>query len=128
MRPTLPGNLRLGGFLEISGLRTGELEGAYLGRARAVFLHRMGTLPVFGNTYYAGGSLEIGNVWQQRSDVSLGDTIKAGSLFFAVDDGHRLVGQTPLLLGIEACMGRLGGKYFHAVNVCISSVRRDKNL
>jgi hypothetical protein len=32
------------------------------------------------------------------------------------------------LLGIEACMGRLGGKYFHAVNVCISSVRRDKNL
>src|ERR1700730_17448337 len=42
--------------------------------------------------------------------------------------GHRLVGQTPLLLGIEACMGRLGGKYFHAVNVCISSVRRDKNF
>jgi hypothetical protein len=41
---------------------------------------------------------------------------------------HRLVGQTPLLLGIEACMGRLGGKYFHAVDVCISSVRRDKNL
>ena len=84
-QPTLPGNFRLGGFLDISGLRTRELEGAYVGRARAVFLHRVGTLPVFGNTYYAGGSLEIGNVWQQRSDVSLGDTFKAGSVFFAVD-------------------------------------------
>jgi hypothetical protein len=42
--------------------------------------------------------------------------------------GHRLVGQTPLLLGIEARMGRMGSKYFHAVNVYISSVRRDKNL
>ena len=36
--PTLLGNFRLGGFLELSGLRTGELEGQYLGRARAVFL------------------------------------------------------------------------------------------
>ena len=83
--PTLLGNFRLGGFLELSGLRTAELEGQYLGRARAVFLHRMGTLPVFGNTYYFGGSLEAGNVWQQRSAISFGDTIKAGSVFFAAD-------------------------------------------
>ena len=83
--PTLLGNFRLGGFLEISGLRYRELEGSYLGRARAVFLHRMGALPVFGNTYYLGGSLEAGNVWQQRSAISFGDTIKAGSVFFAAD-------------------------------------------
>ncbi len=83
--PTLLDSFRLGGFLEISGLRTNELEGAYVGRARAVYLHRMGTLPVFGNTYYLGGSLEIGNVWQQRSAISLGDTYKAGSVFFAAD-------------------------------------------
>lgn len=82
---TILGNFRLGGFLEISGLRSQELEGAYLGRARAVYLHRMGALPVFGNTYYIGGSLEVGNVWQQRSAVSFGDTIKAGSVFFAAD-------------------------------------------
>jgi NTE family protein len=82
---TLLGNFRLGGFLEISGLRSQQLEGAYLGRARAVYLHRMGTLPVFGNTYYLGGSLEVGNVWQQRSAISFGDTYKAGSVFFAAD-------------------------------------------
>jgi NTE family protein len=83
--PTLLTNFRLGGFLEISGLRYQELQGSYLGRARAVYLHRTGSLPVFGNTYYLGGSLEIGNVWQERSAVSLGDTYKAGSLFFAAD-------------------------------------------
>ncbi len=83
--PVLVGNFRLGGFLEVSGLRYRELEGSYLGRARAVYLHRMGTLPVFGNTYYFGGSLEAGNVWQQRSAISFGDTIKAGSVFFAAD-------------------------------------------
>ena len=83
--PTLPGNFRLGGFLNLSGLRTGELEGAYLARARGVYLHRMGTLPIFGNTYYYGGSLEIGNVWQDRSAITFGNTYKAGSLFFAAD-------------------------------------------
>jgi NTE family protein len=83
--PVLLGSFRLGGFLEISGLRTEELEGSYLGRARAVYLHRTGQLPVFGNTYYLGGSLEVGNVWQERSAISFGDTYKAGSLFFAAD-------------------------------------------
>ena len=83
--PILLGNFRLGGFLEISGLRTEELEGSYLGRARAVYLHRLGQLPVFGNTYYLGGSLEVGNVWQERSAITFGDTYKAGSLFFAAD-------------------------------------------
>jgi NTE family protein len=67
------------------GLRTQELEGSYLGRARAVYLHRTGALPIFGNTYYLGGSLEMGNVWQERSAISLGDTIKRGSLFVAAD-------------------------------------------
>jgi NTE family protein len=78
-------DFRLGGFLEISGLRITELQGPYLARGRAVYLHRMGTLPVIGNTYYAGGSLEIGNVWQSRDAISAADTYKAGSLFVAAD-------------------------------------------
>jgi NTE family protein len=78
-------NFRLGGFLDLSGLRTQELEGSYLGRARAVYRHKMGALPIFGNTYYLGGSLEIGNVWRERSAISLGDTYKAGSLFVVAD-------------------------------------------
>jgi len=76
---------RLGGFLEISGLRTAELRGPYMGRARAMYLHRMGSLPVIGNTWYAGGSLEIGNVWPSRDAISAADTYKAGSVFVAAD-------------------------------------------
>jgi NTE family protein len=78
-------NYRLGGFLDVSGLRTGELQGPYLGRARAVWLHRMGTLPAIGNTYYVGGSAEVGNVWRTREAISVADTFKAGSIFVAAD-------------------------------------------
>jgi len=85
LKGSLVTDYRLGGFLEVSGLRTAELQGPYLGRARAVYLHRMGSLPVLGNTYYAGGSLEAGNVWQSRDAVSAADTYKAGSLFLAAD-------------------------------------------
>ena len=42
---------------------TGSSQGSYLGFARAVYYHRIGSLPVIGGTYYAGGSLEVGNVW-----------------------------------------------------------------
>ena len=78
-------NYRLGGFLEISGLRTAELEGPYVGRGRVVYLHRMGTLPVVGSAYYLGGSLEIGNVWPSRDAITAADTLKAGSVFVAAD-------------------------------------------
>src|SRR5215468_11173828 len=40
--------------------------------------------PILTN-FRLGGFLEIGNVWQERSAISLGDTYKAGSLFFAAD-------------------------------------------
>ena len=66
LRDAIFTNYRLGGFLEISGLRTTELQGPYLGRARAVYLRRVGTLPVIGKAYFVGGSLEIGNVWPSR--------------------------------------------------------------
>jgi NTE family protein len=45
----------------------------------------LGTLPVIGNTYYVGGSAEIGNVWRNRDAISLADTYKAGSVFVAAD-------------------------------------------
>ena len=77
-RRTRVTDFRLGGFLEISGLRIAELQGPYLGRARAVYLHRMGTLPVIGNTYYVGGSLEIGNVWQTRDAIVGGRHLQGG--------------------------------------------------
>jgi NTE family protein len=78
-------NFDLGGFLNLSGLRTNQLNGDYLGFLRAVYYHRMGPLRYVGRAWYLGGSLEIGNVWNTRQDVNFGDTFKAASLFLAAD-------------------------------------------
>ena len=75
----------LGGFLNLSGLRNGELAGSYLGFGRAVYYYRLARIPYIGGSIYAGGSLEAGNVWQQRNSITANDLVKAGSAFFAAD-------------------------------------------
>ena len=83
--PSLVNPFLLGGFLNLSGLRNGQLAGSYLGFARAVYYHPIARIPLIGGTVFAGGSLEAGNVWQQRSSVSSSDLLKAGSVFLAAD-------------------------------------------
>ena len=75
----------LGGLLNLSGLRDGQLAGSYLGFGRVVYYHQLATVPFIGGAIYAGGSIEAGNVWQQRADVAANDLVKAGSVFFAAD-------------------------------------------
>jgi len=97
----------LGGFLNLSGLRTGEVEGNYKALGRIVYLRRLGSLPVIGRDFYAGASLEAGNVWDERATITLGSLIKAGSLFVAADTwlgpfyfawGHTTSGQSSFYL------------------------------
>ena len=76
---------KLGGFVNLSGLRNNELTGAYLALGRVVYTYRLGQLPVIGRNFYAGASLEAGNVWATRSDVEFASLKTAGSLFFAAD-------------------------------------------
>jgi NTE family protein len=68
----------------------------------------MGDLPrTVGRGWYAGASIEAGNAWTNRSDVSLGDLRKAGSLFVGLDTlvgplyagwGHTFGGQSAFYL------------------------------
>lgn len=74
---------RLGGFLNLSGLAADSLAGQHAGLARVVYLRRINDIQLF--KAYAGASLEWGNVWQDSSDISFGDTIFAGSVFMGVD-------------------------------------------
>jgi len=78
-------DFNLGGFLQLSGLRTDQLSGDYLGFARAVYYHQIGNMPLLGRGIYVGGSLEAGNVWAQRGDVSATGLYTAGSVFVAAD-------------------------------------------
>jgi NTE family protein len=77
----------LGGFLRLSGLERGEISGPHAGIARLVWYRRSGETGggVFEVPLYLGASLEAGNVWQERSDISGGSLLVNGSLFAGLD-------------------------------------------
>ena len=83
--PSVVNPFLLGGFLNLSGLRTQQLAGSYVGLGRIVYYHQLAIVPLLGGGVYAGGSLEAGNTWQQRSAVSASDLVTAGSAFIAAD-------------------------------------------
>jgi NTE family protein len=77
----------LGGFTRMSGLARGEITGPHAGLARIVWFRRSGETGggVFDVPLYLGASVEAGNVWQRRSDISTGSLLMSGSLFVGLD-------------------------------------------
>lgn len=76
----------LGGIFNLSGFQADELSGQDFALSRLVYYRNIGARPgSFGVPVYLGGSLEAGNVWQDRSDMKLSDLILAGSLFLGLD-------------------------------------------
>ena len=77
----------LGGFLNLSGLDRGALTGPHSFVGRAVYQRRFGETGggLFDLPWYLGASLEAGNVWQTRDDVSAGDLIMNGSVYARLD-------------------------------------------
>ena len=77
----------LGGFLRLSGLERGEISGPHAGLARVVYYRQLGETGagLFDFPLYFGGSVEAGNVWQTRSDISFDSLIVNGSLFAGLD-------------------------------------------
>jgi NTE family protein len=76
----------LGGLTFLSGIGEYELVGNQMLLLRSVFYRRLtkqGLL--FDLPVYIAGSLEGGNVWRNRSQVSVNDLIGAGSVFLGVD-------------------------------------------
>jgi len=102
------GGFSLGGFLNLSGTPIGAISGSQLLGGAAMLYARMGELPrALGRGWYAGVSLEAGNTWANRSDVSLGDMRKAASIYLGFDTilgplygawGHTFGGQSAFYL------------------------------
>jgi NTE family protein len=90
----------LGGFLNLSGLKTDSLNGPHFGIARLLLYRQIGRAgPGFLDVpAYLGISLEAGNVWDERSDMSFGSARKDASLFVGFDT---LLGPVYLATGIE---------------------------
>ena len=89
-----------------------ELSGQYTGLARLIYYRNMDNygLGDLHTQVYLGFSVEAGNAWQNRSDITKGSLIYAGSVFIGANTfigpgyliygfakgGHQAVG---LLLG-----------------------------
>jgi NTE family protein len=74
---------RLGGFLSLSGLSPNELSGQHVSVATLAYYRRIGNIALLPT--YIGGSAELGNTWQDESDIGLDSSIFAGSVFIGVD-------------------------------------------
>ena len=78
-------DFNLGGFLNLSGLRTNQISGSYMAFSRAVYYHEVMQLPVIGGAVFVGGSIEAGNVWANRDQISSKGLVTAGSAFLAAN-------------------------------------------
>jgi NTE family protein len=74
---------RMGGFFDISGLNRNQLFGQHATRIGAAYYRRIGDLALF--PAFAGMSIELGNVWDRREDISARDSFFGGSFWAGVD-------------------------------------------
>jgi NTE family protein len=83
----------LGGFLRLSGLERGAISGPHAALGRLMyyrnFAESVGGL--FDAPLYVGASLEAGNVWQTRSEMSFDSLLINGSIFAGMDTYFGLV-------------------------------------
>ncbi|MFO1402772.1 MAG: patatin-like phospholipase family protein [Steroidobacteraceae bacterium] len=77
----------LGGFLNLSGVRADSLAGPYYAVARLIGLRSIGSggEGVLNVPAYVGLSLEAGNAWARRQDISLGSARRDVALFLGAD-------------------------------------------
>jgi NTE family protein len=76
----------LGGLLNLSGYRPNSLIGRYLGFGRTVYYYRLSSgKSVYTEGVYLGLSLEAGNVWVRRDDVSMNKLKFSSALTLGID-------------------------------------------
>jgi NTE family protein len=76
----------LGGFLNLSGLPPGALQGDVLAYMSLAYYWQVARLPsALGGGVYAGVALEAGNAWEDVGVAELGDLRPAGLLFGGAD-------------------------------------------
>jgi NTE family protein len=96
----------LGGFQNLSGYRTAQVAGNYLLFGRLTYYQRLAYSVGVARALFVGGSLEAGNAWTERSEITLRKLRGAGSLFVGADTG---IG--PLYLSIVSAPRGYTGLY-----------------
>ena len=78
----------LGGFLNMSGVAPDSLVGPHFAIARGIYYRQIGqkgTQGFLDVPVYIGASIEKGNVWSSRHEMSFGSAKTNGSLFVGLD-------------------------------------------
>ena len=101
---------KLGGLFNLSGYAPNEISGIHFGIARSLYYHRLNEPDEsFLNTqFYLGGSVEVGNAWQNSDDISLNNSIVSGSVFVVLET---LIG--PFYLAYGASEGGRRSAYLY---------------
>ena len=100
------GRYTLGGFHQLSGYRTGQLDGNSVLFGRLTYYMRSTEAPVLTRGFFVGGSLEAGNAWDRWNEVSLGGLRSGMSLFVGSDTGLG-----PLYFGVTYAPRGAAGLY-----------------
>lgn len=77
----------MGGFLRLSGLDYGQISGPHAALAKLIYYRRLGDYAggLLEAPVYLGASAEVGNVWQDGSDIDAASLLVNGSVFAAFD-------------------------------------------
>ncbi|WP_374369081.1 patatin-like phospholipase family protein [Piscinibacter sp.] len=81
------GRYTLGGFHQLSGYRSGQLDGNSVVFTRLTWYRRSLTAPVFTRGFFVGATLEAGNAWARWSDVRARELRSGMSAFLGADTG-----------------------------------------
>jgi NTE family protein len=95
----------LGGFLNLSGYKVGELSGQHYGLLSLAYQRRIYQSKFFPT--YAGAAFQMGNTWEDKDDIQFGDMISSGTLFVGTDTP---IG--PLYLGYGVAEGNNDGSAY----------------
>lgn len=96
----------LGGFQQLSGFRVGQVVGSHLAFGRLTYYQRQPWATGVARAVFLGGSIEAGNAWQNREDVSLRKLRWGTSLFIGADTA-----MGPLYLGLVSAPKGYTGLY-----------------
>jgi NTE family protein len=90
----------LGGLFQLSGLSPRALAGPHFGVTRGIYYRQIGRAGegLFRSPLYVGASIELGNVWQRRSEIGWRGMRYDGALFVGLDS---LVGPIYLAAGMD---------------------------
>ncbi len=95
----------LGGFLQLSGYKVGELSGQHYGLLTLAYHRRIYRSKFFPT--YAGAAFQSGNTWEDKDDIKIDNMFSSGTLFVGMDTALG-----PLYLGYGDAEGSSSGTVY----------------